>query len=84
MSFIAVAIGGGALASLGGSLISSSSAGNAAQTQAQATAQAAQLQAQSEKDALAQQQGQFNTLQSNEQPWMQAGIGALSKMQDPS
>lgn len=69
MSFIAVAIGGSAALGLGGALISSSANSSAAQTQAAAAQQASQL-----------QYSEFEQQQDNEQPWLQAGRGALSQM----
>lgn len=73
MSFIAVAVGGGALLGLGGALISSNGAQNAAQTQASAAQSASQLQYQ-----------EFQQQQQNQQPWLAAGSNALSQMQNPS
>lgn len=83
MSFAAVVIGG-AVAGLAGAAISADAAGNAADTQAGATATAAADQLTAEQAALAQQQSQFNTIQADEQPWMQAGQSALSQMQNSS
>lgn len=73
MSFVAVAIGGGAVAGLAGAYISSNAAGNAAQTQAAAAEQASQLQYQ-----------EFQQQQQNEAPWLSAGKNALSQMQNPA
>lgn len=68
MTFIAVAIGTGA-ASLGGALISSNAAGNAAQTQANAANSASQLQYQ-----------EWEQQQKNQQPFLQAGQSAIGQM----
>jgi hypothetical protein len=84
MSFVAVAVGGAAVAGIGGAVISSNAAGNAAQTQAGATQTASADELAAQQAALAQQQSQFNTLQANEQPWMQAGQTALAGLANPS
>jgi hypothetical protein len=76
MSFIAVAIGGGAL--IGG--ISSLAAGS---QQAGAAKNAQQLQAQEAQNALDFQKQEFNTQQQNEAPWLKAGsqaVGNLSQL----
>ena len=65
MSFIAVAVAGAGLVGAG---ISASAAGSAASTQAQY-----------ENEALQQQQGMFNTVQDNEQPYMYLGQGAAQQ-----
>lgn len=70
MSFVAVAIGGSALLGLGGAMISSNAAGNAAQTQAAASNYATNAQTQ-----------EFNTQFAAEQPWLQAGQSALPQLQ---
>ena len=64
-----VAGGLGAAGAIGGSLISSNAAGNAENTQATEAA-----------NSLAEQQREFNIEQQNEQPWLQAGEGALSQL----
>jgi hypothetical protein len=46
--------------------------------QAGAASSAADKQLQAQREALQQQQSQFNTTQANEAPWLQAGQGALS------
>lgn len=91
MSCASIGIGGalaiGGLAAAGGvagAIISSNAAGNAAQTEASATDQASQLQYQAEQQALGIQQQEFGTLNSNAQPYMQAGASALSQMGNPS
>lgn len=72
MSGVAVAIGGAALAGgVGGAIISSNGAKDAANTQAQAAGQAAQLQ----YDEYLRQRGA-------QQPWIDAGVSALPKLQD--
>lgn len=72
MSFVAVAIGTG-VAGITGAVINSNAVGGAAQTQANATNNATALQSQ----MYAQQQA-------DAAPYRQAGVSALSQMQDPS
>jgi hypothetical protein len=67
MSFAAVAVGVGALA---GGVISAQGAKSAANTQASA-----------QENAAAQQMQMFNTIQGQEQPFMQAGYGATTSLQ---
>lgn len=73
MSFVAVAVGGGALIGAGagimGASMQSNAAQNAANTQANAAEYAANLQNQ-----------QFNTIQANDKPWLQAGQAALPQL----
>jgi hypothetical protein len=69
MTFVAVAIGGGALIGGAASMISSNNAANAQQNAANS---ANQLQAQ-----------EFNQIEQNQQPWQQAGAQALSQMGSP-
>lgn len=66
MTWIAVAVGGGAL--LGG-VASSIGSSNAAKTQANAANENAQI-----------QQNEFNTITQQETPYMQAGYGALGSL----
>jgi hypothetical protein len=66
---IAIAAGVGAAGSIGSGLIGAHAASSAAQTQKQATDQ-----------AIAEQQRQFDITQANQQPWLQAGQGALSQL----
>lgn len=68
-------IGGGlgALGSVGGAAIGASAAGSAADKQAAAAAQANQLQKQI-----------YDQQRADQEPYRQAGMGALSQMQDPS
>lgn len=72
MSFVAAGIiGGTALAAgIGGAIISSNGAQNAANTQANAANQASQL-----------QYNEFQQQQQNEQPWLTAGTQALPQLQ---
>lgn len=72
MSAIAVGIGTGVagIAGLAGAAMNSSAAGNAADMQSAA-----------EQQALAFQQQEWSQSQANEQPYLQAGAGALSSMQ---
>lgn len=69
MSFVAVAIGAGAVLGVGGAMMTSSATKDAAQTQADAANQANQLQNQ-----------EFQQIQANQQPWMQAGKAALPQL----
>lgn len=73
MSFVAVAIGGGALVGAIGS-------GLAANTQAGAAKDAAQLQYQSQQNALDFQKQEWNTQQGNMAPWIQQGQGAVKTL----
>ena len=70
MSFIAVAIGGGALIGAIGSGISGS-------MQAGAAKNAAQLQYQEQQQALQFQEQEWNQQQQNMAPWVKQGQGAL-------
>ena len=71
MSFVAVAIGGSAVAGLGGAYLQSRAAGSAADKQEQAARDANQLQYQ-----MYQQQ------RADQEPWRAAGIKALSGLGD--
>jgi len=73
MSFIAVAIGGGAL--IGG--VTSLIGGH---EQAGAAKNAQELQAQEAQNALDFQKQQWNTQQQNQAPWLHAGQGAVSTL----
>src|SRR5271157_5210800 len=76
MSFVAVAIGGGAL-------IGAIGAGFAGSEQAGAATNASQLQYNLGQQQLQQNQNQFNTTQANMAPWLQAGkqgLGTLSSL----
>ena len=66
---IAIAAGVGAAGSIGSSLIGSSAAKSAANTQEQAS-----------QNAIDEQQREFNTQQANYAPWLAAGGGALSQL----
>jgi len=70
----------GVAGALGGAAISSNAAQNAAGTQANAADQSAQLQYQASQNALQFQEQQYNQNQSNLQPWLQSGTGALSNL----
>jgi hypothetical protein len=72
------AVVGGGLASAG---IGAAAASSAAGAQAGAATNAAGLQYSLGQQSLAQQQGQFNTTQSNFAPWLAAGRGALSQLE---
>jgi hypothetical protein len=78
----AIAIGAGvsAAGSVGGALISSNAATNAADTQASAAEQAQQLQATEAQNALDFQKQQWTTQQANLAPWLAAGKGSLSNL----
>jgi hypothetical protein len=67
---VAAAIGVSAAAGLAGSAIASSGAKSAANTQANA-----------QQNASAQQMAMFNTINGQEQPFMQAGYGATTSLQ---
>ena len=69
---------GGGLASAG---IGAAAASSAAGAQAGAATNAAGLQYSLGQQSLAQQQGQFNTTQSNFAPWLAAGRGALGQLE---
>lgn len=73
MSFVAVAVGGGALIGAGTGIYSANKAGDAAQMQQNSANYATQV-----------QQQEFQQQQANQQPWLQAGAGALSQMGNPS
>src|SRR5271156_710707 len=73
MSFIAVAIGGGALVGAIGS-------GIAGSEQAGAAKSAQQLQYEEQQQALQFQEQQWNTQQANEAPWLQQGQGAVNTL----
>lgn len=70
MSFVAVAVGGGALiGGIAGAVISSNATGNAANTQATSAQNAENLQLQ-----------EFNQQQSNEAPYLAAGASSLPQL----
>lgn len=69
MSFIAASVIGGGLLGLGGSLIQSNAASNAADKQAAAAAEATQL-----------QRDMYNQQRQDQQPWRDAGVQALSQL----
>lgn len=72
--------GVGLAGSIGGAAIGANAAGNAASTQANAAENAAQLQYQESQNALGFQEQQWNQEQSNLQPWLQSGGGALNQL----
>lgn len=74
-------LAGIAAASIGGSLVGGLFGKSAADTQAQAAQQAAALEAQDQQKALQFQQQVFDTQQAEQQPWMNAGKGALTSLQ---
>lgn len=80
--FTAATIAGIAAAGAGvaGGAIAAHGAGKAASTQAQAAEEAAQLQHQDAQDSLAFQKDEFNTQQSNLQPWLNAGKDSLGQL----
>src|SRR6267154_5699356 len=73
MSFVAVAIGGGALIGAIGSGVDGS-------MQAGASRNAAQLQYQSQQNALDFQKQEWQTQQNNMAPWLQQGQGAVNAL----
>ncbi len=75
MSFVAVAIGGGALLSGVAGIAGAKMSGDAAKD-------AAVLQAQAAERATALQEKQYNQTRADNEPWRQAGITALGGMQD--
>lgn len=77
---LATVAGIGAAGSIGGALISSNAAGNAASQQAQAANNAAQLQYQASQNALGFQEGQYQNSQAELAPWLQSGSQALSNL----
>lgn len=77
---LALAGGIGGIGAIGGAALQSSAAENAAQTQASAADQAAQLQYQAEQNALGFQKQVFGTQQQEQQPFLQAGQGAVNAL----
>ena len=71
MAFIAVATGGAALAGLGGALINSSATRDAAAQQAEAARYAAEI-----------QQQIYNQQRQDQTPWREAGMRALTGMEN--
>lgn len=71
MSFVAAAVGGGALLGLGSAYLQSQATKDAANTQAAAAGQAAGLQ----YDEFLRQEGR-------QQPWVDAGVAALPQLQN--
>jgi hypothetical protein len=69
MSFVAVAIGGSAVAGIGSALIQSGAASDAANKQSAAADKANSL-----------QEKMYNQNRADNEPWRQAGIGALSDL----
>jgi len=80
MTFVAAAVVG-AVATVGGALIGSGASKSAAKTQASAAENAAALQAQVAQEQLAAQKEMFNKQIELQEPWRQAGINALTRMQ---
>lgn len=66
--------------SVAGGVIGSSAAKNAAKTQAEATAHAADLQYKASQEANDLQRKEFDTVQSNLSPWLEAGKNGLSQL----
>ena len=77
---LAIATGVGAAGSIGGALIGSHAAGQAANAQVSAADYAAQLQKQAADQSLAFNQQMWNTQQQNLAPWLQQGKGALANL----
>jgi hypothetical protein len=80
MSFVAVAIGGSAIAGIAGSAIGAHAAGQAANAQTNAANYAANLQHSDAQAALANNQAQFNTTQQNLAPWLTTGTSAQANL----
>lgn len=66
--------------SIASGAMASNAAEDAANTQASASVHAADLQAQAQKAALQEQKRQFDTGQSNLQPWQQGGLAAYGTL----
>lgn len=77
---LAALAGIGVAGSIGGALIGSNAANNAAAEQAQAANHAADLQYQASQNALGFQKEQYNQGQQNLAPWLNSGTGALSNL----
>lgn len=75
-----LAVGIGAVASVGSAAIGASAAEKAANAQVNAANQAANLQHQDAQDSLAFQNKEWEKQQQNAQPWISAGQGALSQI----
>lgn len=73
----------GAVATVGGGLLSSRASGRAASTQADAASQAAALQAQATRDQIASQERMFERQVDLQEPFRQSGINALGQLQSP-
>jgi len=80
MSFITAALIGAGASIVGGAIASSASR-NAANTQAAAAQQSADVSKQISDQQIALQREQFNAQVGLQEPWRQAGINALTKMQ---
>jgi len=80
MAFIAVAAGIGVAGSLIGGAVASSGAKKAASTQADSTKYAADLSYKTGQDSLALQKEAYNKQLELQQPWIEAGKGALNKL----
>lgn len=79
MTWATVAIAGGTIVS---GLLGGNASRSAAAQQAAAANQAAQLQYKATEDSLAQQKNFFDINQANQQPYMQAGAGAMGNLSD--
>ena len=73
-------LGVGLAGSIGGAIIGSHGAHEAADAQSQAAKYAADLQKQEADNSLAFQKQEWNTQQSNMAPWLSAGKGALTNL----
>lgn len=81
MPFAAIAAGISAAGAIGGAAISSSAAGNASKTQANAANYSADISAQQGQNALQFQQGEYGNTLSMAQPWLSAGYGSLANLE---
>jgi hypothetical protein len=78
---LAAIAGIGAIGSIGGAIIGSNAAGNAADAQTAAANHAADLQSQASTQSLDFQKQQYNTSQAQQAPWLQAGQNGLNDLQ---
>lgn len=77
MSWVAVAVAGGAVV---GAVASSSAADNAADAQVEASGQASAAQLQAQRESIAFQREMADRARADQEPWRQAGIGALNRL----
>lgn len=80
MTFVAAAVVG-AVATVGGAMLSSSASRSAASTQADAATEASALQAQIAREQIAAQERMFERQVELQEPWRKVGINALEQIQ---